>query len=305
MLKAGNFKGKGKLVQQMKSKDDFQTYYLKVIDVLSKMSETDKDVWILKQACKISSDKQREFLEDLKRITEDRKEEEKARRENPDLKEFWDEIQYEIDSLSHEAYIDDQVQIEVIWDLAEKVVGYLKKNEESWGLRFQILKEIVDNEYYDYYGVFDPMQDLIKALCKSDDEWLELAEYMEKSSPYMAKDAAEIFRDHGHIEKYVTYLEHNLGREKAPYLDLISYYHANKNDEKAAVIAREGLEKCKQDQTDILLFLIRYAQALENEDEVEKLILRGRRRRLVNTEKIVAAYEDMNALDRWKTGELA
>ncbi|MEE3462073.1 MAG: hypothetical protein VZR00_09360 [Lachnospiraceae bacterium] len=288
----------------MKSKNDFQNYYDKVIKTLFQMSEMDKNTFILREASLVPDDKQQKFLNDLRSITEDRKKEEQEHRKNPDLEEFWNEIQVEIESLSHEAYIDDQIQIDVIWDMSEKAVKYLKKNEEPWELRFQILQDIIDNDYYDYYGVLDPMEDLIKALCKNDDEWIKLAEYMDGCGPHMEKDAAEIYRAHGHMEKYVKYIENHLGRENAPYIDLISYYHANGKNDKAVAIAKEGLEKCKQDQTDILIFLIRCAQVKGDQAEVDKLIHRGKLRRLVNTEKVVIAYQDSKALDKWKAGEL-
>jgi hypothetical protein len=291
------------LVKTMKPKNDTQEYCDKVAKILSMMPESDKNTWILGQAGEVSPDKRQEFMDELWKITADRREAEQERRNYPDLQEFWNEIQEEIESLSHEPYIDDQVQIGEIWELSDRAVKYLKKTEEPWELRFGILSDIADNGYYDNYGSYDPMHDLMNALCTSDDEWLSLAEYMDRPDSCNRHDAALIFRDHGQIGKYITYLEQHPGRDKKTYLELISYYHAEGNDEKAASFAWKGLEKCEEDQTDIILFLIRYAQSRGDDAEAEKLLNRGKRRRLVNTARMNAAYEDRQGLQKWESGE--
>ena len=66
------------------------------------------------------------------------------------------------------------------------------------------------------------------------------------------------------MEKCIDYIESHLRDKKNPYLDVISYYK-DRNRSKAVEIAELGLKKCKEDQTDIIIFLIR--NAIENDDE--------------------------------------
>ena len=80
------------------------------------------------------------------------------------LEENWIEIENLMYELSREPYIDDQLEIDEIWNLCEDMIksGELKK--EKWQVRKRIIGLIVENEYYDYYGVYDPMHDLMEAL---------------------------------------------------------------------------------------------------------------------------------------------
>ena len=72
--------------------------------------------------------------------------------------------------------------------------GKLKK--ESWKIRCKVIDEIIDGEYYDYYGVSNPIQDLFKALLFNDKEKIEAADMTFASgSEYVKKDGAHNFLD--------------------------------------------------------------------------------------------------------------
>ena len=181
------------------------------------------------------------------------------------LEEQWKEIKRLIERLKYEPYIDDQIEIEMIYEICEDMINSNKLKDESWEIRRRVIKSIIGGEYYDYYGVVDPMKDLFEALIFTEEERLEAADIIfDIGSDYIKKDAVKIYKESGRMEKCIDYIESHLRDKKNPYLDVISYYK-DRDRSKAVEIAELGLKKCKEDQTDIIIFLIR--NAIENDDE--------------------------------------
>ncbi|WP_302325963.1 hypothetical protein [Enterocloster lavalensis] len=58
----------------------------------------------------------------------------------------------------------------MIWETCENLIKSGELKNESWSLREQVLKEIILNEFFDYYGVYDTMNDLMEALCVTKEE---------------------------------------------------------------------------------------------------------------------------------------
>ena len=59
------------------------------------------------------------------------------------LEERWMEIKRLMKSLDYEPYIDDQVEIEEIWDICEDLIKSGKIQDTSWAIRQAILQEII------------------------------------------------------------------------------------------------------------------------------------------------------------------
>ena len=116
------------------------------------------------------------------------------------LEEAWEIVESNIYSLSREPYIDDQFEIEEIWQICEDLIRNEDLSAETWARRKRVLSDMIENGMYDYYGVWDPMNDLLKALCFTDEEWLWCADEM--SNGYMKEEGAAIYREHGRPEKY-------------------------------------------------------------------------------------------------------
>jgi len=57
----------------------------------------------------------------------------------------------------------------LIYDSVQKDADYvfiLYGEKEDWTLRKNILRDIVNNGYYDYYGCYDPLFELSEKFCK-------------------------------------------------------------------------------------------------------------------------------------------
>ena len=210
----------------------------------------------------------------------------KAAPEKTYLEEQWAEIKRLMEKLKYEPYIDDQFEIEEIWNICEDMIKSGRLKDEPWEVRRRVLKGIIGGEYYDYYGVIDPMQDLFKALMFTPEEKAECADIIfEIGSDYMKRDGIKLYRECGQQEKYVDYLEGRLGAETEPYLELIEYYH-HREPARAVAIAELGLKKCKKDQTDIIIYLIQNAKETGDDDRYARFVKSAKMRRSVDFTKV-------------------
>ena len=177
----------------------------------------------------------------------------------------------------------------MIWYICEELIkgGHLR--EEEWEVREEILQKITDNEYYDEYGVSDPMKDLIRELPQDREEKLKTAEIMWNGSGFMKKDGAELFRELGEEGRYIQYLETHLGDDPVRYMEVIRYYEKSDPD-KAEQIAELAREKCRRtyrtDLTEVYTFLVRRAYEAGDADRLHKLFDSARRRSTVNAESL-------------------
>ncbi|MBQ9289072.1 MAG: hypothetical protein IJ210_03060 [Clostridia bacterium] len=210
------------------------------------------------------------------------------------LEEAWEEIERQMYDLSYERYIDDQVQIDEIWKICGQLVQSGKLKDEPWDLRKRILAEIIEGQFFAHYGVYDPMEELFAALCTTPEEKLESADLAFRfGSGFMKSKCAKLYLECGQPEKYYAYLETTLGREEAPYVELIRYYE-ERDPEKAMQFALQGWAKCRDSQTDLAIFLIREAQAREDLTAAEKILRSARLRRAVDFDRVQAAVQSGN-----------
>ena len=80
------------------------------------------------------------------------------------LEENWAEIKRLIKIIDLTPYIDDQIELAEIWGLCEEMIGSGELSEEDCSVREKILYEIIEEEYFDHYGLSDPIRDLRHAL---------------------------------------------------------------------------------------------------------------------------------------------
>lgn len=201
------------------------------------------------------------------------------------LEASWQQIQELLQILSYQRYIDDQLEISQVWDICAALIKRDKFEEEDWKLRKSILADMINHEYYDCYGCYDPMKDLSKKLCVTENEILAFADMLNTYS-YYAREAADLYREHGRMEQYVHYLETHLGKFSKEYLELIEYYCTVGDESKARHVAREGLKNCKDDLTELFIFLLQDAKKYGEDEEYKKLYASAKRRNKANIVRI-------------------
>jgi len=208
------------------------------------------------------------------------------------LASSWEQIQELFEQLRFERYIDDQWEIGEVWKICEALIRRGKFEQEDWELRKKILSDMIRHDYYNSYGCYDPMLDLSEKICTKPEEFLACAEIMEESG-YYEKKAAELYHKYGRDDKYVSYLETHLGKESETYVALIEYYKEHNNFDRARQVAEQGLEKCKDDLTDIFIYLLMDAKKNEDEGRYKKFYSSAKRRR---GSDIVRIDETLNKL---------
>jgi len=202
----------------------------------------------------------------------------KSQQEVSALSSSWELLQELLDQLRFERYADDQWEIEEIRKICEALLKRGKFEQEDWGLRKKILSDMIKHDYYKSYGYYEPMLELSKKMCIKPEEFLAYAEIMEESV-YYKKKAAELFHQYGRDDKYVSYLEAHLGRESDTYAALIAYYKEHNNFDRARQVAEQGLENCKDDLTDIFIYLLMDAKKNKDKSRYMKLYSSAKRRR--------------------------
>lgn len=202
------------------------------------------------------------------------------------LKEAWEDIR-ELDfMLKCEPYIDDQLQMDDIYEICENIIHSSSLAKENWALRKSIIEEIVENDYYDSYGCNDEMEELAEKLCTNQEEFLYYADLLYATDWYKEK-GADIYLRYDQDDKYLSYLNmHDVKKNKA-YHTLMKYYQEHDQEEKACEVARLGMEKCKDcDVTEMMLLLLLNAKKQGDQKQFNKFLQSARRRKHVDMERI-------------------
>lgn len=202
------------------------------------------------------------------------------------LRGTWSQIKSLLKRLSYEPYIDDQFEIEEIWNIVEALIRRGGFEKEAWEVKAEILREIYENDYFDYYGVSDPMHDLAGAICCNREENLKRAKLMMNAGRgYLGSAAAKLYRELGEEERCVEYFENHLGKEEEPY-EIVMDYYKDRNRDKAVETAELAIAKCKKDQTPFIIFLMKDAKEKGDEKRFQKLWQSAHRRRAVDSRKV-------------------
>lgn len=223
----------------------------------------------------------------------------RMRSEKTYLEKGWEEIVQLIYELSFERYIDDQIEMEMIWNKIEEMIQSGNLPSESWQTRWMIIKDIVDNDFYDYYGVPDPMQDLLRALLLSNNERKQLADYLWDTPKHSRKLADQLYQEIGEVGKHLQYIEQGLRDKVQPYLYLIQYY-SDKDEGKALKLAEQGRVKCRSDLDEIYIYMINCARKHNDIEEVKRLLRSAKNRRGADFYHITQATGTEEILTRHK-----
>ena len=190
----------------------------------------------------------------------------------------WKQICELIEQLLYESNLDNQWQVEEIKNMCSALIKRGRFDQEDWELRKKILKDIIGHEYYNRYSCSDSMLDLSEQLCFTAQEYLAFAEILDRSDTYKKK-AAQLYRQYGREDKYLFYLETHLDRESDTYIDLIKCYEQLGRLDEARQVGEQGLENCRDNLTDIFIFLLKDARRYGDKTRFRKFYSSAKRRR--------------------------
>lgn len=168
-----------------------------------------------------------------------------------------------------------------VGEMQEICKGLLRKEnlqEEKWELRKTVLADIVQHGYYEKYGCKEYMEELSNRLCIKKEEFLAFADMLNEKDAYQGM-AAKLYRQYGQEDKYIYYLETHLGKQGRTYVDLMDCYRKRGEYEKARKVARQGLEQCRDDLTELFIYLLADARDQGDIDEYKRLYASAKRRK--------------------------
>ena len=210
--------------------------------------------------------------------------------ENSFLRGTWCQISDLITELKQIPNVDDQIEIAEIWNIVEALIKRGCFDQEPWEIKESILKEIYENDYYDYCGIYDPMCDLAEAICSTKDEVIKRAEIMMKTGHRsLGVAAAKLYRELGEEDKCAEYFENHLGKETEPYEILVDYYK-ERDHEKAVEIANIAIQKCRGNLTQFFIILLQDAKDRGDDELFKKLMKSAHRRSAVESAEVDAKF---------------
>lgn len=254
---------------------------IKEIDTKLRNIPNEYQFWRERHAFDEEQVRKQHLLLDIRKKCRKQKREEERQNKVSVLEASWKQIGELLHMLSYERYIDDQLEIDEVWNICQALIKRGGFAEEDWKLRKKILREMIAHDYYDCYGCYDPIRELAEKLYITNEETLEFADLLNECGQY-ARQAADIYRQYGRIDKYVRYLETHLNKSSKEYVELIQYYHDSGNEDGARETAERGLKQCKDDLTDFFVFLLQDAIAHENEERYKKFYASAKRRKMVD-----------------------
>ncbi len=188
------------------------------------------------------------------------------------LEEAWELIRQDIRMLRRYYVLDDFSEINEITEICEALIAEDIPAHEPWNVREHIAHDILENGFFNKYGVQEPMQNLLNSIILTDREWIQIADWAAESGwEFLRKYAAALYKDNGYPEKYYQYLEDHLTPyDITPYLELLAYYR-DKDPKSGAKIAWTGLERYQEDQTEFVIYLMQEAMKQRDEETVKEL----------------------------------
>lgn len=226
-----------------------------------------------------------QLLKELEEITE----EERKLPEKSELEEAWEDIRRDIFSLSCEPYIDDQWELEDVYEICERSAKGGKLPDEKWNVRAAILLEIIKNNTFSDYSLEEPMEMLMDAMFTTPEDCRKAGALIDEyGNQYMWRYSAELYKKAGDLQRYYDYLEDHLDNSaelQKDYLLLIRYYRSF-DEEKAKELADQGLKKLKRDTTDLMIYLMQWAYENNDEKRFKNLLRRAKRRNGVNDRRV-------------------
>lgn len=204
------------------------------------------------------------------------------------LQASWEQISELINILRYESCTDDQMEMDEISNICQALLRRNRFGEEAWKIRKNVLRDMAANRYYDHYGCYDLMRELAAKLYITDAETLEFADMLNEYGHY-AREAADLYRQYGRRDQYIHYLETHLGKASREYAELIQCCCDDGNATKAREVAELGLKQCKDDLTELFIFLLRDARTSGDGERYKKFYASAKRRQKADIDRIEEA----------------
>lgn len=204
----------------------------------------------------------------------------------------WKKLNELFQLIRYERFAANQWEADEIQKICRSLLKMEDLGNEDWELRKKVLYDLVCHRYYERVGCKEMMSELSERLCVSNEEFLAFADMLDQSDRYeYEKKAAALYHQYGREDKYISYLESHLEKEGKTYAALVDCYQRQGNIDGARKTARQGLEQCRDELTDLFIWLLADARRREDAEGYKKLYASAKRRRGADITKIDAALK--------------
>lgn len=150
---------------------------------------------------------------------------------------------------------------ELFYENIYEMIEILESHEIPAGYRQDLIEKFMPEYLWGNSGLDDPTLELIYTAAESEEDWLTVIDYLEKSdSDFDRKRIMHIYRDKlGEKEKYLELRNKQL-EYGTDYYDLACFYRKEGEIERAVEVAREGEEQGAGRIIDNIRFLRKYYQ---------------------------------------------
>lgn len=210
----------------------------------------------------------------------------------------WKQLNELFQLIRYECVIMDKWETDEIQKICRSLLKTEDLGREDWELRKKVLYDMVCYGYYEKVGCKDMMSELSERLCVGKEEFLAFADMLNQFGGYeYEKKAAALYQQYGREDKYISYLESHLEKEGKMYAALADCYQRQGNIDGARKTARQGLEQCRDELTDLFIWLLADARRRGDAEGYKKLYASAKRRRGADIMKIDAALKAAPAKD--------
>ena len=210
----------------------------------------------------------------------------------------WKQLNELFQLIRYERVMTNQWEVDEIQKICRSLLKMEGLGNEDWELRKKVLHNLVCYKYYERVDCKEMMSELSERLCVSKEEFLAFADMLNQSGEYeYEKKAAALYHQYGREDKYISYLESHLEKEGKNYAALVDCYQRQGNIDRARKTARQGLEQCRDELTDLFIWLLADARRRGDAEGYKKLYASAKRRRGADITKIDAALKAGSAKD--------
>ncbi len=170
---------------------------------------------------------------------------------------------------------DEEEACDALWAIDE----LLRENTVSWGVRKEILDEMLDLVASDNSGFTDSLVDIAEEMCVTKEEKIYLADCLnDRGNFYYRGLAANIYLENGEDQKFLENKKANL-QYGSDYLELAEFYKRHGEEEKALQTVLEGLEKADGRLDEIYSYLFEYYRKKQDRAALERLYKNSEKRK--------------------------
>lgn len=187
-----------------------------------------------------------------------------------EIRTLWEELEPDLSELDEYGGGSEEME-EHVGKCLSKIEELLEKREISKEERFVFIEEVLPFIHSGNSGMEDFLYEVVYAACKDKEDWQYLAESLETiGDDWALEHARRIYRKIGEHERYLK-LRAKKMIYGLDYYDLVTFYSENGDNDRALIIAQEGMLKATGRMNELREFMAKHFLNKGNRSEFLKI----------------------------------